>query len=153
MSQSSTLATTPQGLALAALDVFAKVVKICHYGFRIYSFRSTWPCLMIEILVTWMKFHMCSFIFHTTNVFHCFHINMAQLKLIMHISCTFICAVFKSHIVKQYTMYQCTPYHDTTNHSRYLPWVELLLSFDMHIPKYCEIIKKNFICSSLYYSE
>ena len=88
-----------------------------HYGFehglRIYAFRPIWPCLIIEILATWVKFLEpfsyctiinCTFTYCTADVFGCFCDFMAQFKLVKHISspirlhCTFISMAFKSHI-------------------------------------------------------
>ena len=70
---------------------------ICLYGleqgFRINSFRSTWPCLIIEILLVPAKFLKpfgfctvinCIFPFCKTNVFSCFCSVMTQFKLMMH---------------------------------------------------------------------
>ena len=64
-----------------------------EHGLGIYGFRSTWPCLIIKVLATWVKllepsslFSVinCIFTFCTTNVFDCLCNIMAQFKLIKH---------------------------------------------------------------------
>ena len=49
---------------------------------RIHGFRPTWPCLIIKVLATWVKFleqsGYCTvinfaFTFHSTNDFSCFY--------------------------------------------------------------------------------
>ena len=65
-------------------------LRICFYGFkyglRIHTFRSIWPCLIVKVLVTWVKFLEpssywtvinCTFTFQTTNAFICFCSVMA----------------------------------------------------------------------------
>ena len=60
--------------------------QICFYGLepslRIHCFRSTWHWLIVKVVLTQLKFLEpsgyftginCTFIFHTTNVFGCFH--------------------------------------------------------------------------------
>ena len=105
---------------LAAQDDFAKVMKGTKYnglwnidlawyspsdaqriylsgldhGFRNNAFRSTWPCLIVEVLVTWPKFLEpsgyctvinCVFTLDPTYVFGCFrNIRVAQFELEMH---------------------------------------------------------------------
>ena len=85
---------------------------ICFYGLehslKIHSFRPTSPCLIIEVLATWVKFLErsaycivinCTFTFHTTNVFGSFCNIRIQLWLNSQtkLCCTSICAALKSH--------------------------------------------------------
>ena len=80
-----------------------------EHSLGIYGFRSIWPCLIVEVLVTRAKFlepsdhctwNNCAFI---TNIFGCFCGVMTQFKLKKNISsrmrlrcCSFICLAFKS---------------------------------------------------------
>ena len=56
-----------------------------------------------------------------------------------------LCSIQIPHKVKKWIMHLHTNYHDTTSHSRYLPWLELLGSHDIHvinehIPQYCKTL-------------
>ena len=70
---------------------------ICLYGLEhglgTYGFRSTWPCLIIEVLGTQVRFLepsgyltviKCTFTFCTTNFFGWFYCFIAQFKLVQH---------------------------------------------------------------------
>ena len=101
---------------LAAPDTFADFVKVtnhlglgdaklawyspsttCFYNLKfslgIFSFRTTWPSLIITALANKEKFLEpsnycvvinCIFTLCTTNIFGCIHSIMAQFTLIMH---------------------------------------------------------------------
>ena len=68
-----------------------------------------------------------------------------------YVACSFVW-LSNPRRVKQWTMCQHTTYHDTTNHSKYLPRLALLSKHDMHdtksnIPKYCKTFDspKNYL--------
>ena len=91
-----------------------------QHNFWINSFRPTWTCLIVEVLTTWTIFLEpsgyctvinCTFIFHSTNIFGCFHGIVAWTMLHIH-----LCGFQITHVVKQCTC-QCISYHDTTNHT------------------------------------
>ena len=53
----------------------------------------------------------------------------------------YLCDFQITHSVNPFIVHQLTNYHDTTNHSEYLPQLELLQSCDLHaanlyVPKY-----------------
>ena len=118
--------------------------QICHYGLehklRIHGIRPTWPCLIIEVLATWVEFLQpsgyyttinCAITFCTTNVFWgSFHGIMALFKLIKHkflnLSMLHIhlCSFQITHAMKQCTMCQHTNYHNTTK-SQHVPFHSL----------------------------
>ena len=121
------------------------------------SFILSWPCLIIKVLATWMKFLKlsgyctlvnCVFTICTTNVFGFFHCVIALFELVKHkfsnyIHCTFICVSFKSHT--DWCNAQCVSAPTTkilqTTVSTYNCF-ELLLLHDIHavnlyLWKYC----------------
>ena len=73
MQKFNTLASTPE-----------EVQHISHYTREtpLQAFRLTWPCLIVEVLETWVRFLEqsvycvainCTFTFHTSNVFGYFY--------------------------------------------------------------------------------
>ena len=80
---------------LNLLDTFSTTRLICFYSFehrfRIHGFRSIWPCLIVKVFVTWVKFHElsdyctginCVLTLHTRNIFGCFHDIIAKFEFI-----------------------------------------------------------------------
>ena len=110
------------------------------HSLEIHSFRFTWPCLIIEVLATQVKFLQpsCTFTFHVTNIFGYFPRIMAWFKLVkpqfpnkttLHVHLHSFQII---HRVRQCTICLLTNYHDTNNCSKYLPWLLL-----------CDICTKN----------
>ena len=84
--------------------------KGLEHNLGILNFRPTWPCLMVEVLATRVKFLEpfdyytminCTFTFCTTNVFGFFRSVMTQFELVKYKFFTtlhvHICTAFKSH--------------------------------------------------------
>ena len=98
-------------------------ICLLEHGIGIHTFRPTWPCLIVKVLATWVKFLQlsdyytminCTFTFCITNVFGCFCGVMVQFKLIkqMRLCCRFICAAFKSQM--EWSNAQCVSAPPTT---------------------------------------
>ena len=87
--------------------------QVCLYGLEhnlgIHDFRPTWPCQIVKVLATWVKFLEsssyctvinCAFIFHTTNIFGSFYSIIwsvwicKTLSSQMGLHCMFICAIW-----------------------------------------------------------
>ena len=115
-------------------------------GLGIHGFRSTRPCLIVEVHVIRAKFHqsfcyctvfICDFTFHATNVFGCFHGVIAQFEFLKHkfLNLTslhvHLCSFHIIHEVKQCATCQRINYRDTTDHSGCIPQLELLQSRDI----------------------
>ena len=80
--------------------------------------------------------------FHIRNVSGYFRVVIAQFELIkckfprIEQHCTFVCAAFKSHEMKLYTIYQHTNYYDTANCSGYIPQFDLFQSHNIWAAKF-----------------
>ena len=151
---------------LATLDAFARIVKvmnqtglwdvefawyspsathwICLYGMKygpgVHTFRPTWPCPVIEVLVTWAKFFKpsnfcivikCNSTFCTTNIFNCCFGIMALIEFVkqefLNQTVAYsIVYLLDHHGMNKCTMYMCTNYHNATN-QRNTWWIELLM--------------------------
>ena len=106
------------------------------HGLPIHVFKPTWPCLIIEVLVTRVKFFQSSgYFFSNQQHLHlshnkCFslplrgvmasfelvkHIFLNQLTLHVHLNGFQI-----SHRLEQCTTCQRISYHDATKHNWYL---------------------------------
>ena len=101
--------------------------EICLYGLKngreIHSFIPSWYCLIAKVLATWVKLlepsGYCANQLHL-HLLHnkCFWLLPWHYSLVWTISCqirlhfTFICAAFKSHIMKQFmSPHQLTQYY------------------------------------------
>ena len=119
-------------------QVFNRQSTTLHNG-QVACSKASWPCLIIKVLAIWANFLEpsgycivinCAFMFCTTNVFGCSCdvMNKFLNYAILHVH---LCGFQIPHRVEQCTMCQCTNYHYTINHSEYLPWLELLQSYDI----------------------
>ena len=101
------------------------------HGLRIHGFMLAWSCLIIKVHAILKKIlessHYCTVI----NYFHYVmaHFNLMKQKFLnwttLHIH---LCGFQITLWMKQCTIDQHTNYLDTTNHSGYFWWFELLLS-------------------------
>ena len=131
-----------------------------EYKLTIHGLMPISPCLIVEVLTTWGKFIQpsgyntliyCAFTLYKTDVFDCFCDIIAQFLLVKHklLNETMwhinLCSFQITYDAKKCTRCQYTNYHNTTNHSWYLPWLELLWSHDIHTTnKTCTKILQNF---------
>ena len=129
--------SSPDTLCLL-LTWLVSMIKSKASEFNFWGGGATWPWLIVVVLPTRAEFLKLSdystlinytFSFCTTYVFNCFRGVIAKFervkpkfpKLSSH----------KQRGLKQCSTCQCTNYHDTTNHSWYLAWLELLRSRDI----------------------
>ena len=75
------------------MSCFSPDLALWLPSLRIYTFRSTWPCLIVKVVAAQIKFPQpsadctaisCVFTFYTANVFGCFWGVMDQFKLVKH---------------------------------------------------------------------
>ena len=116
--------------------------RIClnslEHGLGIHDFRSTWSCLIVEVLVNRTKFLQpfgycivinSAFIFCTTHVLGYFGDVMAQPKLLKHKFPNLTkFQVYSYGRMKQYSTCQRNNYHYTITHGGCLPRLILLQS-------------------------
>ena len=113
---------------------------LLEYGLKIHSFSPTWTCLMFKLLTIQVKF----LFFHTANIYGLFQIHKAYVSELDSVVFSSVCLSNLIHGVKQYMTYQRIYYHNTTNHSRYLPQLELPQSLDTCLKVAHTKILQNF---------
>ena len=99
--------------------------------------RSTWLCWIVEVLATQVKLLKPSSYYTVINCIFTFCKDVLVIFLVLcynpvwtmlHVH---LCGFQIAHRVKKCTTCQCTNYHYITNHNGYLPWLELLQSYDI----------------------
>ena len=136
----------------AALDAFTKVVKVTNptelsddvvtrFAFLVWSrtletrilglIYRAWSSRFLQRKQNFFNHQLC-LTFCATNVLDSIYSVLAQFGLIKpkFLHCPFICKTFKSH-TQWSNMCQHINFNDTTNHSGYQPWLELLQSLDI----------------------
>ena len=92
-------------------DTFRELLARFPSIFWSMTLESASPCLIVEVLATWVKFQQSSYrtvincaftpaqqIFLTVSVELPFSSNLWSISSRFSLFCTFICAIFKSHI-------------------------------------------------------
>ena len=146
------------GLWVAKLTWFAFMASSTA-SLRIHCFKPTWPYLIIDVFAIKVRFlepsGYCSLVNCHLLCNKYFWLLMAHFKLLKYKFPNYttlyvhLCSFQISHGVK-HCMFQCTNYHDTTNHNGYPSQLELLQSLDMCCKLTYTKILQNFSLTLVY---